>query len=107
VPPRILPILDRLRQDHSALLAPVAIEDACRLEGYTWRKRLLDPVVTIYLFLLQILHGNTACQQVVQFGCRTFSDSAYFYSRRNLTPRCLARQVLACDFRAVSFRRTW
>ena len=31
----------------------------------------------------------------------------YFYSRRNLTPRCLARQVLACDFRAVSFRRTW
>ena len=23
-----------------------------------------------------------------------------FYSRRNLTPRCLARQVLACDFRA-------
>src|SRR5262249_542241 len=31
----------------------------------------------------------------------------YFYSRRNLTPRCLARQVLACDLRATSFRRTW
>ena len=30
-----------------------------------------------------------------------------FYSRRNLTPRCLARQVLACDLRATSFRRTW
>src|SRR5262249_36566809 len=31
----------------------------------------------------------------------------YFYSRRNLTPLCLARQVLACDLRATSFRRTW
>ena len=31
----------------------------------------------------------------------------YFYSRRNLTPRCLACHVLACDFRATSFRPTW
>jgi hypothetical protein len=31
----------------------------------------------------------------------------YFYSRRNLTPRCLARHVLACDFLAALFRRTW
>ncbi len=29
-----------------------------------------------------------------------------FYSRRNLTPRCLARHVLVCDFLATSFRRT-
>ena len=47
MPPRIVPILQRLRQDHSALLEPAAIEAACRQEGYTWRKRLLDPVVTI------------------------------------------------------------
>jgi len=31
----------------------------------------------------------------------------YFYSRRNLTPRCLARHVFACDLLAASFRRTW
>ena len=30
-----------------------------------------------------------------------------FYSRRNLTPRCLALHVLACDFLAASFRRRW
>ena len=47
MPPRIMPILQRLRQDHSALLQPAAIEAACRQEGYTWRTRLLDPVVTI------------------------------------------------------------
>ncbi len=38
---------------------------------------------------------------------RTSDSGHYFYSRRNLTPRCLARHVLACDFLATSFRRTW
>ncbi len=91
MPPRILPILERLRQDQSEHLAPAAIEDACRREGYTWRKRLLDPVTTVYLFLLQVLHGNTACQHVVQFGGRTFSDSAYCQARRRLPLRVLHR----------------
>jgi hypothetical protein len=84
MPPRILPILDRLRQDQSAHLAPEAIKEACRRQGYTWRQRLLDPVTTIYLFLLQILHGNTACRHVVHFGCWTFSDSAYCQARKRL-----------------------
>ena len=91
MPPRILPILNRLRQDQSAHLAPEAIEHACRQEGYTWRKRLLDPVMTIYLFLLQILHGNTACQHVVQFGCWTFTDSAYCQARKRLPLRVYHR----------------
>jgi len=91
MPPRIVPILDRLRQDHSALLTRPAIEDACRQEGYTWRRRLLDPVVTIYLFLLQVLHGNTACTHVVQFGCWTFSDSAYCQARKRLPLRVFHR----------------
>jgi hypothetical protein len=36
-----------------------------------------------------------------------FLFRCYFYSRRNLTPRCLARHVLACDLLATSFRRRW
>jgi len=91
MPPRILPILERIRQDQSAHLAPEAIEAACRQEGYTWRKRLLDPVITIYLFLLQVLHGNTACQHVVQFGCWTFTDSAYCQARKRLPLRVYHR----------------
>jgi Transposase DDE domain len=91
MPPRILPVLDRLRQDQSDLLTPQAIEGACRREGYTWRKRLLDPVTTIYLFLLQVLHGNTACSHVVQFGCWTSSDSAYCPARRRLPLRVFHR----------------
>jgi hypothetical protein len=103
MPPRILPILDRLRQDHSALLTRPAIEDACRQEGYSWRQRLLDPVITVYLFLLQVLHGNTACQHVVQFGCRTFSDSAYCQARKRLPLRVFHRLL---EWIAQACRRT-
>jgi hypothetical protein len=91
MPPRILPILERLRQDHSEHLTREAIEAACRREGHTWRKRLLDPVVTIYLFLLQVLHGNTACSHVVHFGRWTFSDSAYCQARKRLPLRVFHR----------------
>ena len=114
MPPRILPILQRLRPDHSAHLAPEAIEDACRRQGYTWRQRLLDPVRTIYLFLLQILHGNTACQHVVHFGCWTFTDSAYCQARKRLPLRvyhhllgqtaAAVRRASAEDYRWFSHR---
>lgn len=110
MPPRILPILERLRQDQSEHLAPAAIADACRREGYTWRKRLLDPVTTVSLFLLQILHGNTACQHVVQFGCRTFSDSAYCQARKRLPLRVLHRLlewITRAERRATASGHRW
>jgi hypothetical protein len=53
VPPRILTILGRLRQDLAAVLSPAAIQEACRQENYSWRDRALNPVTTVYLFLLQ------------------------------------------------------
>jgi len=114
MPPRILPILERLRQDQSAHLAPEAIQQACRKQKYTWRRRLLDPVTTIYLFLLQILHGNTSCQHVVHFGCWTFTDSAYCQARKRLPLRvyhhlleqtaAAVRQASAEDWRWFSHR---
>src|SRR5262245_42210118 len=91
MPPRILPILDRLRQDHSVLLAPAAIEAACRQEGYSWRNRLLGPVVAITLFPLPVLHGDTACSPVGELGCWTFTDSAYCEARERLPLRVFHR----------------
>ncbi|MEO6811812.1 MAG: hypothetical protein ABI353_22110 [Isosphaeraceae bacterium] len=41
-------------------------------------------MTTIYLFLLQILHSNTACQHVVHLGDGTFTDSAYCQARQRL-----------------------
>ena len=46
MPPRIITILDRLRQDRAADLTPDAITNACREQQYTWRERLLNPVPT-------------------------------------------------------------
>jgi hypothetical protein len=84
MPPRIQRILPRLRHDIAACLSPEAIKQACRAAGHRWRDRALNPVTTIYLFLLQILHGNTACQHVVQFGIWKFSESAYCQARKRL-----------------------
>jgi hypothetical protein len=84
MPPRIIPILDRLRQDIASGLSQETIEEACRQAKHRWRKRVLDPATTIYLFLLQVLHGNTACLHVVHFGGWTFTDSAYCQARKRL-----------------------
>ena len=84
MPPRILTILGRLRQDLTADLSPDAIKNACREEKYSWRDSLLNPMTTIYLFLLQILHGNTACQHVVHFGQWNFTDTASCAARKRL-----------------------
>src|SRR5512135_659169 len=84
LPPRIVTILDRLRQDLADDLTPDAIKLACNEEKYSWRERLLNPVTTVYLFILQVLHGNTACQHTVHFGRWNFTDSASCAARKRL-----------------------
>jgi Transposase DDE domain len=84
MPPRIRTILPRLRRDLAACLSPESIKEACRAANHRWRDRALNPVTTVYLFLLQILHGNTACQHVVHFGIWRFSESAYCQARKRL-----------------------
>jgi Transposase DDE domain len=103
VPPRIVTILGRLRQDLTADLSPDAIRRACQEEKYFWRNRVLNPVTTIYLFLLQILHGNTACQHTVHFGQWNFTDSAYCAARKRLPLGVLRRLA---EWIAERFRTT-
>ena len=93
MPPRMMTVVDRLRQDVTAVLTPEAIEGACRQARHSWRNRLLDPATTISLFILQVLHGNTACQHVVQFGLRAFTDVAYCAARRRI-PLAVFQQLL-------------
>lgn len=49
-----------IKADVAHYLTPQAIKSICRKFGHTWRERILDPVTTVHLFLLQVLHGNTA-----------------------------------------------
>ena len=94
MPVRIVTILGRLKQDLADELSPDAIEQACKQEKYSWRKRMLDPVTTVYLFILQILHGNTACSHVVHFGRWNFTDAAYCAARKRL-PLAVLRRLAA------------
>ncbi len=110
MPPRILPILDRLRQDLTPILSPESIRSACHEVGYRWRNRELDPVATVMLFLLQVLHGNTASQHVVHFGQWAFTASAYCKTRRRLPLRVLqilVEQVASKLRSATSTSATW
>jgi hypothetical protein len=66
-------------------LQPEAITGACEEAGYTsWRDRVLTPVTTIQLFLLQILYGNTACTHLPHLSGLRFSASAYCQARTKL-----------------------
>jgi len=63
--PHSTAILPRLTGEWAMLLQPDAILALCREIGYTaWRDRVLTPVTTMPLFLLQILHGNPACRHL-------------------------------------------
>ena len=91
-----LPFLAAVRQLGNGLatvLTPAAIRAACRDVGHTWRERQLDPVTTIHLFILQILHGNTACAHLPHLAGRTFSASAFCQARARL-PLALLHALL-------------
>src|SRR5687767_715202 len=46
--------------------------------------RTLTPVVTTYLFLRQVLHGNTAVGRLRHLSGLDFTDSAYCQARQRL-----------------------
>jgi hypothetical protein len=72
--PKVTAILQRFTTEWAALLQPEAILAACVEVGYlAWRDRVLIPVTTIQLFLLQILHGNTACSHPPHLSSWRFS----------------------------------
>lgn len=53
-------MLQRLKTEWAAQLQSEAIQAACEAVGcIEWRDRLLNPIITVQAFLLQMLHGNT------------------------------------------------
>jgi hypothetical protein len=94
--PTITTILQRFSAEWAALLQPDAILTVCRESGYTaWRDRILTPVTTVQLFLLQVLHGNTACSHLPHLSGLRFSAAAY----------CQARATLPLPFFALLLER--
>lgn len=77
--------VDSLKSRLRESFDPDLIHLVCRAVGHRWRARVLDPVTTIWLFALQILHGNTACTHSARLmpGVQT-TDSAYCQARKRL-----------------------
>ena len=69
------------------------LEEFFRLSGHTWRERTLSPARTLYLFIHQILHGNTACAHVRHFSKEKFTASAYCEARKRLPLELLEKFV--------------
>jgi hypothetical protein len=78
-------VLARLKHEPFADL-PIAehLDQACRDHGYLWRERLLAPLSTLKLFVLQVLHGNTAITHLRQLSGIDFAPASYCEARQRL-----------------------
>jgi hypothetical protein len=78
-------VLARLRRDPFADL-PVAdqLNQLLDEQKVVWRDRLLTPLVTLRLFLIQVAHGNCAIAALRQLGGIAFSPSSYCEARARL-----------------------
>lgn len=97
----ILRALAKIKADVAVHLQAAMIERLCRELGHMWRDRVLTPVVTVHAFLLQVLHGNTACDHVARLMGSTFSGEAYCQARRRL-PRQLFERLLTAVIDALA-----
>jgi Transposase DDE domain len=76
--------LRRIQKDVSQVLDPAAILGICKEIGYRFRSRVLDPVTTVHLFVVQILNGNFAVGRLMDFTDVVFSEAAYCKARCRL-----------------------
>jgi len=91
-------IVRQFKADVARALSPETIMKVCGYLGHLCRERILDPVTTVHVFLLQILHGNTACTALSRLAGIPFTAAAYCYARKRL-PLALFEELLqrVCD----------
>jgi len=76
--------LRRIQKEVAQVLDVAHITAICQEVGYRFRRRVLDPVTTIHLFVIQILNGNFAIARLKDFSERVFSEAAYCKARCRL-----------------------
>lgn len=92
--PTLTAALRQIRDDIATVLSPDTLRSVCEQVGHTWRERILDPVTTIHLFVLQVLHRNTAVAYLPRLTGRSFSVSAYCQARARL-PLAVLRELVS------------
>ncbi len=78
------PALERVKLELDKYLPASVIEQACVDAGYRWRRRKFDPVMTIQLFVLQVLCFNTAITHLRHLAKMPINAAAYCKARMRL-----------------------
>lgn len=94
--------VERVKRHLGEHLGDEQIEQACVMAGHRWRNRKLNPVVTVKLFALQVLHKNIACRTVRHLAGMDFTPTAYCNARRRLPIDVLK---LLCQWVTASVKR--
>ena len=81
----ITEVIGQFKQNWSEELSPTAIAQACRDAGMSWNESALNPVITIQIFFVQILHGNTAIEHLRHLTGMVFTASAYCQARMRVS----------------------
>ena len=76
--------IDRLKGKCADVFPAQLIEQTCADVDLRFRRRTLTPVVTTYLFLEQILHGNPAVGELRHLSKLEFTEPAYCQARGRL-----------------------
>jgi hypothetical protein len=94
-----------IKRNVAACLSAPSIQRICAEENYRCRLRELGPSTTLHAFLLQVLHGNTACVQVVRLARLNCTAEAYCQARARI-PLNVYQRLLDETSRAARQRCT-
>jgi hypothetical protein len=98
VPPMriISDVIRNFKQNWTEELSATAISQACREAGMSWRNTTLNPITTIQIFFLQVLHGNTACEHLSHLAGMPFTAAAYCNARMRVPLEVLHTLLARC-----------
>lgn len=82
-------VLSRIKRDLRPFLSDTMIESCAREAGHVWRERQLGPVQTVHLFILQVLHFNTAMTHLRHLAKASIQAPAYCRARMRLPLKVL------------------
>ena len=74
----------RVKDELPGQISEALVSQACQAAGYRWRRRVLTPVATLQLFVLQVLQGNVACRAVRRLSGWAFTAAGYCEARMRL-----------------------
>ncbi len=92
----ITDVIQHFKQNWTEELSGTAITQACREAGMTWRETTLSPAITIQIFFVQILHGNTAIEHLSHLTDMSFTAAAYCKTRMRVKLEVLHTLLQKC-----------